>query len=102
MSTPISREEVRQEALPFICAAWNARAKTLGLPKAGAKRERDREAYMQGALEALVAVGMLEVDLSNRIGFLCSVGRLGAWMDERAAAYDSIEPARCLQAHTPA
>lgn len=88
----ITAQQVHQVAMPAICSGWNLRAQTLGLPKKGAKRDADREAYMQGALAALVAVGLYDVEKANQIGFLCAVGRLEHWMEERAAAY--VEPTR--------
>jgi hypothetical protein len=78
---------VHQIAMPAICSGWNERAKALELPKKGEKRERDREAYMQGVLATLVALGIYDQGHADRIGFLCAVGRLPAWMDERASAY---------------
>jgi len=83
----ITAKQVHQVALPAICAGWHARAKELGLPKKGAKRDTDMAAYIQGALAALVAAGLYSQDQALRVAFLCAVGRLESWVDERASAY---------------
>jgi hypothetical protein len=83
----ITKHTVEQIAMPAICAGWAMRAESLGLPKKGAKRDADREAYMQGALAALVAAGLMDVDRANQIAFLTAIGRLQAYMDTQAAKY---------------
>ena len=72
-------------AMPIVCAGWNARASALGLPKKGAKRDTDREAYMQGAMAAMCALGVLTIERANQIGFLCMVGRLDKYVADQAA-----------------
>ena len=72
-------------AMPIVCTGWNARASGLGLTTKGVKRDTDREAYMQGALAAMVALGVMTVERANQIGFLCMVGRLDEYVADQAA-----------------
>ena len=71
--------------MPIVATGWNTRAHALALPKKGVKRETDREAYMQGAMAAMVALGVMTVERANHIGFLCAVGRLDDYMAQQAA-----------------
>lgn len=84
---------VNGEALcmPIVCTGWEKRAAGLELPRKGAKREQDREAYMQGALAALVAAGLMTVERANQLAFMTAVGRLGQYMEAQAAK--DTEPA---------
>lgn len=91
-SAPFSASQVRASnvehtCMPAICFGWDQRAQALALPKKGEKRERDREAYMQGALAALVAAGLIDQSRAGQIGFLCAVGRLEQYMTEHAKRY---------------
>lgn len=90
------RRPVNGEALvmPTACVVWEDRASALGLPKKGERREKDREAYMQGVLATLVAAGIMTPERANQLAFLTSVGRLGDYMDKQAALY----PERVAQA----
>jgi len=81
LDTPVNGEAL---CMPLVCSLWMTRASDLGLPKKGAKREADREAYMQGVLTTLVACGLMDNTRANQIGFLCAVGRLGEYMESQA------------------
>ena len=82
LTRPANGESI---AMPIVCAGWNTRAGALQLPKKGAKRDHDREAYMQGAMAAMVALGVMTVERANQIGFLCAVGRLDQYVAGQAA-----------------
>ena len=86
VNTPVHGESI---AMHIVCAGWNQRAAVLGLPKRGAKRDADREAYMQGALATMLALGVMPVDRANMIGFLTACGRLGEYVDGQAARADT-------------
>lgn len=81
LNRPVNGEAL---CMPIVCAGWNTRAAALGLPKKDAKREQDREAYMQGAMAALVAAGLMTVERCNQLAFMTAVGRLGDYVDAQA------------------
>lgn len=90
MSTSTSNPQgpkplVESDVMPTICAGWQGRARDLGLPKKGAKRDSDAEAYMQGALQALLACGVITHERTGQIGFLTAVGRLPQFIADNAA-----------------
>lgn len=85
-NTATVRSIVESDVMPTICAAWFKRATDLGLPKKGAKRDADAEAFMQGAMQALVCAGIITTDRTAQIGFLCAVGRLPEFMKTNADA----------------
>jgi hypothetical protein len=78
--------------MPAICSGWNLRARALGLKKGAVKCETDREAYMQGALAALVACDLMTEARAAQLAFVTAVGRLPGYMDQHAARY--VEPAK--------
>jgi hypothetical protein len=59
-----------------------ARSQDLGLK--GASKTRDQEACMQGALAALTAAGLMPHERAQMVGFLCTVGRLPAFITKQA------------------
>ena len=82
LTRPACGEDI---AMPIVCIGWEARANALQLPKKGIKRATDCEAYMQGAMAAMVALGVMTVERANQIGFLCMVGRLDKYVADQAA-----------------
>ena len=76
-----------KEVMPAICSGWMLRASALGLKKGGAKYLTDMEAYMQGALAALVAAGLMTPERAGMFAFLTSVGRLPKLVEDRAKEY---------------
>ena len=75
-----------QQVMKQVCQGWLKRAEELGLPKKGAKRAVDQQAYIEGALRALYSVGIITAERYHQIAFLSSIGRLDAYIENNSAA----------------
>lgn len=71
----------KQQIFATIANAWKQRATVLALPKKGARRDADREAFVQGALMAFLATGCIDRSDYQQVAFLCSIGRLEEEME---------------------
>lgn len=69
--------------MPIVCAGWERRKAALDIK--GKTADRDREAYMQGALAALVGAGVLPRERAEQIAFLTAIGRLQEYMAAQCA-----------------
>ena len=73
-----------RDYMPSVCRAHQQRARDLGLKLHSKTYARDAEAYMQGVLAALTAVGVMSHDRAQQIAFLTAVGRLPEYMAGQA------------------
>lgn len=82
---------VVDSALHSVCVNWNHRVKQLALPGAKTKIYKDQqEAFIQGAMAALLAAGIVTDEAYQRIAFLCAIGRLDEWVQSRAAGATTL------------
>lgn len=79
---------IKETAIPALCQAWNVRAAQLGIPKRGAKRSNDMEAFMQGGLVALLVAGIITQEHYSRLHFMCAIGRLEELVATESAKHD--------------
>lgn len=68
------------EAMTHIRAQWARRCKTLDLRPRTKKRDGQLEAFLEGAMSALVATGTITETRAAKIGFLVMVGRGEAFL----------------------
>lgn len=61
---------------PQVMAAWERRAKLLGLKPKTRKYIDAQEAFLQGVLATATATGVMTMDRANQMAFFVMVGRI--------------------------
>lgn len=61
--------------MPKAAEAWHNRCQALGLKPGTKGRQRELEAFLQGALAVATATGNMTMQRAHMLGFLVSVGR---------------------------
>lgn len=73
--------------MPGIKAAWHARCKSLAIRPGTQGRQRQLEAFLQGALAALTSTGHMTHERANMIAFLVAVGRGEEFLAEKESKH---------------
>lgn len=61
--------------MPVAAEAWHNRCRELGLKPGTKGRQRELEAFLQGALAVATAAGIMTMQRAHMISFLVSLGR---------------------------